>query len=279
VQTISTALKAHYAQETTTLATCWKVTLVNGTILGFTSNSSDLVIGGITYLAASSYVPSTVQTSSALNVDNLEVASIMSSSTITDADLMAGVWDYAAIQIFEVNYLDLTMGSRIIRTGHIGQVSTGRQAFHAELRGMMQALQQTVGRVYGDTCDATLGDARCGLNLAAFTFTGTVSSVADGRTFTGTPSTAQVSTYFDAGQLTFTSGLNAGLTREVRNYVSPNSFVTQLEFPFPIAAGDTFSVVAGDDKSIITCECKFNNSVNFRGFVTVPGQDRMLSGT
>ena len=287
---ISPQLKAHYQQATTTLAQCWKVTLSNGTVLGFTSNSANITFpppntayGGVqvgspvTYLAASGYTPSNIQSSSAMNVDNLECEGILSSPSITDAALIAGVWDYAQIQLIEVNYKDLTMGCRIVRTGNIGQVSTGRNSFKAELRGLMQTLQQTVGHVYGDTCDADLGDARCKLNIVPFTFSGTVSANSDNRTFTATMT--QPTGYFSRGNLTWLTGLNAGRVGEVRNYIAPNSFVLQLLAPFNIAAGDTFSVVAGCDKGIATCECTFGNSVNFRGAFTVPGQDRMISGT
>jgi uncharacterized phage protein (TIGR02218 family) len=277
MNSISTALKAHYAQETTTLASCWKVTLTNGTILGFTGNSSDIVYQGVRYLAATGHIPSAVQTSSELNVDNLEVAGLLSSASITDSDLNNGVWDFAQVQLFEVNYMDLTMGHRVIRTGTLGHVKTGRQSFQAELRGLMQSLQQTVGRIYGDTCDATLGDARCGVNLVPFTFNGTVSTSSDARTFTATM--AQATGYFDFGQITWLTGANAGRKSEVRTHVNPNLFTLQLSLPVAPAIGDTFSIVAGDDKSIVTCECKFNNSANFRGFVTFPGQDRMVSGT
>jgi len=69
---ISVALAAHYAQDTTTLATCWKVTLSNGAILGFTSASANVVYGGVTYLSAAGHIPSTVVTGSDLSVDNLD---------------------------------------------------------------------------------------------------------------------------------------------------------------------------------------------------------------
>ncbi len=287
---ISTALAAHYAQDTTTLASCWRVTLTNGTVLGFTSSSSNIVFppsvtyGGIqigaqvTYLAATGHIPSAVVTGSDMSVDNLEVSGILNSLTITDAALLTGIWDYAQILLFEVNWADLTMGCRIVRSGTIGQVSTGRSTFTAELRGLMQNLQQTVGRVYGDTCDATFGDARCKFNASTVTSTGTVTSVADNRTFTASGLTA-ISEYYNFGLVTFTSGLNIGRNAEVRNWVAPNSFVMQLEFPYNIAIGDTFSVIAGCDKSLITCEATFNNSANFRGFFTVPGMDRMVTGT
>ncbi len=44
-----------------------------------------------------------------------------------------------------------------------------------------------------------------------------------------------------------------------------------------IAAGDTFAVTAGCDKLFSTCQAKFANGVNFRGFPHMPGNDFVLS--
>ena len=40
-----------------------------------------------------------------------------------------------------------------------------------------------------------------------------------------------------------------------------------------IAIGDGFSVVAGCDKAFATCREKFSNTLNFRGFPSIPGDD------
>ena len=46
MKSISSALKAHYASGATTLATCWKATLRDGTVLGATSHDQDIIFGG-----------------------------------------------------------------------------------------------------------------------------------------------------------------------------------------------------------------------------------------
>jgi uncharacterized phage protein (TIGR02218 family) len=45
----------------------------------------------------------------------------------------------------------------------------------------------------------------------------------------------------------------------------------------PIAAGDAFSIIAGCDKSPSTCQTKFANILNFRGFPHMPGNDRVIA--
>ena len=41
----------------------------------------------------------------------------------------------------------------------------------------------------------------------------------------------------------------------------------------PSLPGDTFTVTAGCDKQFATCQAKFANAVNFRGFPHMPGND------
>ncbi len=47
--------------------------------------------------------------------------------------------------------------------------------------------------------------------------------------------------------------------------------------PEPIAVSDTFLVTAGCDKRFATCRDRFANSVNFRGFPHIPGNDFVIS--
>ena len=53
--------------------------------------------------------------------------------------------------------------------------------------------------------------------------------------------------------------------------------MTLLEAPVrSITGGDAFIVRAGCDKRLETCGAKFANTVNFRGFPHIPGQDAVL---
>jgi len=274
----STALKAHMAGDTTTICFMWKVTRQDGTIFTFTEHDQDVSYLGRTYLAATGFTASNITTSDLLNVDNLEVDSVLNSATITDADLLAGLWDYAGIEIFRVNYMDLSMGIEWMRKGTIGEVSTGRISFIAELRGLMQAYQQSIGRVINAQCDADLGDARCKIALAAYTFTGTVTSLIDGTVAFADTGQTKADYYFNGGLLTWTGGLNKTYKKEVKNYLVGN-FALVEPMPNLVQVGDTYSVYAGCNKIDTTCAAKFNNIVNFRGFNSVPGQDRLLSAT
>jgi uncharacterized phage protein (TIGR02218 family) len=53
--------------------------------------------------------------------------------------------------------------------------------------------------------------------------------------------------------------------------------LTLLEAPVrAVAEGDSFIARAGCDKRISTCNAKFANTANFRGFPNIPGQDAVL---
>lgn len=173
---ISPAMAAHLAGDVQTLAHLWLVTRKDGARFGYTDHDSDIVFGGVTYLAASGFTASNVQSSAALNVDNLEVAGMLSSASIQETDLMAGLWDYASVSLSFVNYKDLTMGAVHVKAGTLGQIRVTRGQFVAELRGLTQPLQQSLLEFYSPGCRANFADARCKVNPAPWTVTGSVAA-------------------------------------------------------------------------------------------------------
>lgn len=178
---ISTNLAAHMSQGTTTLCTCWKVTLQNATVYGFTDHDAVLSYGGVTYEAKAGFAASNIDTQTKLAVDNLEAIGFLDSVLITANDLTAGKWDFAEVEIFLLNWRDLTMGRDLLIRGRLGAVSQAQNTFTAELRGLTNAYSQVIGKLYQPSCRATLGDAKCAVNLAAYTVTGTVDSVSSNQ--------------------------------------------------------------------------------------------------
>lgn len=270
---ISDALKTHLQGTTLTICTLWQVTLQNGTVLGFTDHDQNIIYSGVTYLAASGYSKSALANAETLGVNNSEVHGLLVSPAITEDALLAGLWDYASLQFFLINWADTTMGALELPGGTLGQVTKLRDSFIAELRGKTQNLQQSLGRIYTPACDADLGDTRCTVNLTSFTVTGTVGSVSSNRIIND-GGRIEANGYFDQAKLTFTSGLNNGLSMEVKSYVV-GQLSLSLQMYYAIAPGDTYNVYAGCDKQRSTCVNKFNNVINFRGFPDLPGQDRL----
>lgn len=274
MKTVSNNLKTHISAEVTTLATCWKIARRDGAVMGFTSLDVDIIVDGLTYRAESGISPSAVQTTSSFAVDNLEIEGMLSSSAITEADISAGFYDFAELEIFMVNYADLSQGKLQLRRGLIGEITFGKNQFVAEVRGLSQKLSQRIGNIFSPQCRAILGDTKCAKNLSSFTFSASVSSFESQQVFSAS-ALLQAAGYFNFGALTFTSGANLGLQMEVKEFAA-GKLTLVLPMPYAVAVGDAFTIVAGCDKNFDTCKSKFANALNFRGEPHVPGIDKVL---
>lgn len=269
-RTASADFKTHLAGAVTTLATCWHVTRTDGAEFFFTNHDADITYDGDVYVAASGFSPTAVQANIDLSVDNLEVVGVLDSAEITDPDVRTGKFNYATVEVFVLNLSDLTDGKVWQAYGTLGAVSVRGTQFVAELRSLTQRLQANIGRRLMKTCDADLGDARCGVNLASFTVTGTVSSVTSRLVFAVSSAPAAA-----GGLLTFTSGDNSGFVCEV--YGLAGSTITLLKpAPYDIAVGNAYSVFRGCDHLLPTCRDVFNNVINFRGYPSMVGMDEIL---
>lgn len=276
---VSQAYSDHLKQPTTNLATCVKITRQDGVIFAGTEFSSDLLVGGLMYKSSFSYAPSDLSGSSNLDVDNLEISGYLDSPTITESELMAGRWDYANFEFFEVIWSNIPAGTRPLSKGQLGEIKMGRTTFIAELRGMMQSLTRIVGELYQASCRYDLGDARCKFSLPTVTVTGSITAAIDQQNFIDT-SKAQAVGWFDQGKITWTSGANIGLSMEVKTFTAGSTFKLALPMSYLIAVGDAYSIYPGCNKTGRTgnCKIKFNNYINFGGFEDVPGIDKLLRG-
>lgn len=275
MRNLSPAMLAHMQGQTTTLCTCWHLIRQDGVELGFTDHDTDLTVDSLLYKSATGFTATTVESKADLSVDNVDLDGVLSSDDISETDILNGRYDYAEVEIFMVNFEDLTQGKIYVKRGRMGEVRIVRSQFTAELRSLSQHLQQRIGELYTPSCSAILGDARCKKNLAAFTFTGTVSSITDRSKFKAAALT-QAAGYFTGGEITFTSGGNDDLRMEIKEFEG-TQVVLALPMPNIIEVGDTFTIKAGCDKTSGTCRAKFNNLINFRGFPDIPGIDALIS--
>jgi uncharacterized phage protein (TIGR02218 family) len=274
---LSPSLAASLASGVTTLCQCWIVTRTDGLRLGFTDHDEDLVVDGVTCSAESGATGTAVEQGTGLSADNLEIVGALTSGRLAESELARGLFDGAAVAVWRVDWA--SPDDRVlILSGTVGEVSRGPTAFTAEVRGLADRLNQPRGRVYQRSCDALLGDARCGVDAgaAAIRGAGTVATVRSARSVTASGLAAYVSRWFEAGRLVWTSGANAGAAVEVRAHGLAGGLASLdlwEPMPAPISPGDTFQVVAGCDKSLASCRDKFANVLNFRGFPDLPGND------
>lgn len=279
---LSVVMLVHLAQPTTTLAEAWRVVRVDGAIYGFTSHDLNVTISDVLYQAVPGLQATTSHTTDTFAVDTLDVTIFL---TVSDeADIAAGLWDNAVVTVFEYNWNDppTTFGNdlNILRHGNLGEVKRQNNLLQAEIRGLTQRLSKRTGRQYSPTCpwrhaqwngSTYVSSIECGVDLTTFIHTGAITAVSATPTlqFSDTDS-AQVDDYYAEGLITFTSGDNTGITREVRQWTSQEFFLHR-PFPYVVQIGDAYSAVTGDDHRFETCRDKFSRAANFGGFPYVPG--------
>lgn len=280
MKNIPPALQSHLDGGTTTLAWCWRITRADGTAFGFTDHDRLLSFDGTEFEPESGLTASEIRSGADLSVDAQDAAGALRSDRIAEADILDGRWDNAEVELWRVNW-DNPAHRVLMRRGAIGQIRRGRHAFVAEIRSMSHILGQTVGRTFQASCDAALGNARCGVDLEdpAYKGSGTVIDGLRDRAFTASGLGGFQAGWFRFGTLEWTSGPNAGRRAEVLAHGCNDGVakLTLLEAPIRgISAGDGFIIRAGCDKRIATCARRFGNVANFRGFPHIPGQDTIL---
>lgn len=277
MRTLPAALAAHLEGDATTLCHCWRVTRRDGVVLGFTEHDYDLRFDGTDFLAASGFQTADSEAASGLSVDAGEVSGGFSNAAISEADLIAGRYDGAKVEVFEVNWQAVEQRI-LLRVQDIGDVVRAGGEFRAELRRLTHRLDRVQGRTYGRRCDAVLGDARCKVDLGnmAYRGSGAVAAVLDETRIRVSGLSAKASGFFRHGLLVFTGGANEGHRCDLENHRKDGDGVVLslwLPPPLPVAAGDTFTVTAGCDKSFSMCGDVFANRLNFQGFPHMPGSD------
>jgi len=272
---ISAGLQAHLDGEATTLCNAWRVTRRDGVVMGFTDHDRDLSFGGLAYLAASGFEASETEDGNGLSAEGGDVSGGFSADAIRAEDLSAGRYDGAKVEVFTVNWQDPSQ-RLLLRTAELGEVRREGGLFRVELRRLTHRLDQMRGRIYARQCDAVFGDARCGMNLAAYRAVATVTAVRDDMHVEVSGLSGFAERFFRYGILSFTSGAAKGLSADVedhRRLEGADELTLWLPMAAEIAVGDTLEVTAGCDKRFSTCKAKFGNGLNFQGFPHIPGSD------
>jgi hypothetical protein len=139
-------------------------------VIGFTEYYRDLVFENVTYKSTFGYTPESIKQGSDMAVDSIEHRGILTNAAkneigglliegITDEDLIAGRYDGAAVEIFLVNYEDLTQGRMALPiSGTLGELTLHRGVYQSELSGKTAKLQEVLQEVYSNNCRADLGD-------------------------------------------------------------------------------------------------------------------------
>lgn len=289
---LSPALISLSVKGTTSLVRCWLFTLLSGRgTFGFTEHNCALEVDGVSYYPSNGVLAGAATNQGDLGVPNTNVRGIISSAKLTEKMLREGSFNGATVEEFMVDWRFPFAGRTRVTKYQIGRVmwNDAKGMFETDLVGLSERLQNKVGEIYTRMCRWNLGDADCGVNLATWTRTGTISTVIDEATFTSSVlvSGAVYDGYFNDGSLSWTNSNNNGLNSIVKRFTSiPRKFELTVPPPTPLQVGDTFSVVTGcnklsgvdiDGKMVPSghCKHKFNNMSNFGGFPFMPTNDKL----
>lgn len=228
MRNIPAPLLAHLAGNVLTLALCVKITRPDGSVLGLTTFDRDLTLGGVTYEVVDGVNTTSLRATQGTGIDNMEIEGLLSSSRISDADLLAGRYDNALFEFFVVNWAEVPLTNRaVISSGTVGQIVFSEGKYHVELRSQTQHLSQNIIEMISPSCRVRLlGDSRCKLAVPIVAISGITNAAAAVVT---TPSAHGLV----AGQgvlFTLVGGMTAinGLLGTVLNVPSPTTLTVNI---------------------------------------------------
>ncbi len=174
------------------------------------------------------------------NYDYSGTATAGSRTTLTDA---------SAGTLYKVDFDTGDSGNPI----EIGETITGGDNGYTAVAVQVVYLTSTTGTIWYVELS----------NSANYNNNEVLTAVGDTVTVNGTP--AEDTEFYEQGELEMTSGDNSGESRPI---LSVSGSVRTVLWPFvsDIALNDTYKIYPGCDFCPATCEARFNNVDNWRGF-------------
>ncbi len=258
-------------------AECFTVTLATGTVLTWTNVDLPVTYDGATFSATGPLVSGLkYKASVGLEVDKQQImiaarpSDLISGSPALNA-IREGAFDGAIVQrdrVFLTAIGGAVIGGATLFHGRVSTVdSVGRTQAQITVASDLVILDYDMPHnLYSPTCVHTLYDSGCGVIRGTYSSSGTVGA---GSTASLINTSVAVASQVQ-GSLVFTSGLNANVRATVKSAVAGASLSLMYPLPSQPSAGDAFTVAFGCDHTRGTCQGKFNNLANFRGFPFVP---------
>ena len=258
-------------------AECFTFTLAGGAVLTWTNVDLPVTYNGATFSANGPLVQGLkYKANVGLEVDKQQIiiaarpTDLISGSPALNA-IRAGAFDGATVQrdrVFLTAIGGNVIGGVMLFHGRVSTVDqVGRTSAQITVASDLVILDYDMPRnLYSATCVHTLYDSGCGVIRGTFSANGTVGA---GSTAT-LINTSVAAAGHAQGSIVFTSGVNANVRATVKSAAPGASLSLMYPLPSPPTAGDAFTVAFGCDHTRGTCQAKFANLANFRGFPFVP---------
>jgi hypothetical protein len=163
-----------------TIADIWKVTRRDGEVFTFTEHNEDIEFGGLTYDASTAFNRTAKADTDTLAPSNMVMETFLDSEVIQDADVIAGLWDYAEFEVRTVNWYD----RRVLHISAVTKANPG-----------VVTTREAHGLTTGDTVTITGVGGMTELNGNTYTVT-----VISTTTFSIGISTSGYTTYLAQGE-------------------------------------------------------------------------------
>ena len=258
------------------MADCFTFTLRSGLVLTFTNADRSIPLNGYIYAANSVLVDGLkFKCSVGLDVDQQQITLIARpmdtlGGTAFLIAIRNGAFDGCEVQrdrAFLPSWTSAPIGAVTLFKGRVATVDqVGRTTAEITVNSDLTLLDLDMPRnLYQPACLHRLYDSGCGLVKNAFGASGIVGTSSTYATINW-PGASSV---YAQGTILFSSGANAGTSANIK---SASVSALTLSYPLQIlpAPGDVFTVYQGCDHTKATCQSKFNNLSNFRGFPFVP---------
>lgn len=270
---ISAEMIALLASGTGVFTTLVRVTAkpaLGGDVIAYTIFTRDIVYDSTTFKAMP-FEPSKMAQNAGTQADNATVTHVLG-DLFSKLNIRGGKWNGAKIESGVVAPDHLDYGPARWHIGRVGDVTTAGPGAQTDIRGLMFLLNQEIGDRTSRRSRHKLGSPECGVNIADFTFPGTIVTVHNNQKFTVTVN--KPDGYFKNGRIVFSSGENDGLEMDLINN-DGQDIQLYLALPGAVNIGDAVNLIAGCDKSLLVCHTRFNNAINHGGEDSIPERSRV----
>ncbi|MEQ1663168.1 MAG: DUF2163 domain-containing protein [Thiobacillus sp.] len=261
------------------MADLYTFTLIDGTVLRYTSADIDVTVGANTFLQTGPQIKrSRTRVALGTAVDQLDLSISAEATTLLSGlpwlqAISNGALDGATVNLeraFSDTPGGTIAGTVLLFSGRVSDTTTDSLTAKVIVRSFMELLNTPLPiNLYQPPCGFSVYGPGCGVSRAAFAAYGAVASGSTRQSINC--GLGNAAGYFDIGELVMTSGQNLGVIRTVKSY-APGVVALAYPLPKPVSDGDTFTIYPGCDKRLATCRDKFGNLPRFRAtpFVPVP---------
>lgn len=242
------------------LKKCFKITLKNGEIFGFTDNSTNLNIDNVFYNSSCGFDSNNEKFYSDLTVGESNIVGFIENKNISVDKVLSGKFDSAIVEIFFIN--TETLEKIHITKGSIKSINLIDGKIFINISNVLNVLDKNIGEVYSPMCRASFCDKKCSLNIDNFSFNGVVIEVKSDVEFlcSGDDIINKDKNYFKYGVIYFSNNQSMEVKQSFNNDI-----ILSSRLNYTIKVGDNFKIVAGCNKTFDTCCNNFDNAINFRG--------------